>query len=329
MQSLSTPAAAANATPPRGFWQRSLGVDDDDVPISSSMSTTSAGVQSSMSNHGKGWHAQRYAMACCAALFLLSLSLYGPLPCDSSDCIFDDPSPNAAGRQLAAEPSPLGRGDQLSMAQSEHLKGHLREWAKLITGKAQRYECRNASVPRAVFRKRRTALAARGYGTRDADNWHVCYDEWEPWKVGCLGISVGIGGEWGFEDGLAQQTGCDVYAFDPTEDLANKHRLHAVDEEQNGRMHFEAAGLGGEVAQANTKSKRYGSFNPNKTAILPLSALVQRTMGTAAKRQTPIVDVLKIDCEGCVAPNPSGSQRPSEPGRRERQLVAMLHAVLY
>ena len=64
-------------------------------------------------------------------------------------------------------------------------------------------------------------------------------------------------------------------------------------------MHFEAAGLGGEVAQANTRSARYGSFDPNKTLILPLSALTERTRSTASKRATPIVDVLKIDCEGC------------------------------
>ena len=193
----------------------------------------------------------------------------------------------------------FGPGEKFSTAQNDRLRMHLRGWAQVINGKTMRYECRNASVPRARFRRRETAKMARGFGTRDADSWHVCYDDWQPWKTGCLGISVGIGGEWGFEDGLAQQAGCDVYAFDPTEGLVARHKMHASDPEQRGRVHFEAAGLGGEVAQANTRSARYGSFDPNKTLILPLSALMERTRSTASKRATPIVDVLKIDCEGC------------------------------
>ena len=183
----------------------------------------------------------------------------------------------------------------LTTDQNQRLKSYLRHWAKVINGESTRYECKNASVPRAVFRSKRTAKQARGYGTRDADSWYVCYDQWEPWKTGCVGISVGIGGEWGFEDGFAQM-GCNVYAFDPTEDLIKRHTQHANDPEQKGRMHFEAAGLGGEIAQKNTNSKRYGGFDLNGTNILPLSAIMSRA---TAKSASPIVDVLKIDCEGC------------------------------
>ena len=37
--------------------------------------------------------------------------------------------------------------------------------------------------------------------------------EWHPPTEGCLAVSIGIGGNWGFEDSLAD-AGCDVHAFD-------------------------------------------------------------------------------------------------------------------
>ena len=50
--------------------------------------------------------------------------------------------------------------------------------------------------------------------------------EWHPPTEGCLAVSIGIGGNWGFEDSLAD-AGCDVHAFDPTWELWRSHLEHA------------------------------------------------------------------------------------------------------
>jgi len=183
---------------------------------------------------------------------------------------------------------------QMSVVDRRQLMTSLRLWARMVKGHALNYTCRNASVPRRL----RRANMRSGYGTRDADSWHVCYDGWKPWVSGCVGVSIGIGGEWGFEDGLAQATGCHVYAYDPTEELKESHHKHArlVSRDFGGRMHFEVVGLGGEAAQFNTASLRYGHFDQSKGNIRTLgSILTSATVG----RPSPIVDVLKIDCEGC------------------------------
>ena len=178
----------------------------------------------------------------------------------------------------------------MKLVEREDLKTRLKLWAKVVNGAALRYACRNASVPKRIMHKMRRS----GYGTRDADSWHVCYDGWTP-VGGCTGISIGIGGEWGFEDGLSQSIGCHVHAYDPTEELASGHMKHAneVSHRFHGRLQFEPVGLGGEAAQFNTGSKRYGHFDPSKSQIRTLGAIM------AGAKPTGIVDVLKIDCEGC------------------------------
>jgi FkbM family methyltransferase len=169
---------------------------------------------------------------------------------------------------------------------SSQLAVYLKKWAAVVNGRERNITCRNSSVPRPA-RLRRT-----GYGTRDADSWHVCYDDWQPWKTGCVGVSIGIGGEWGFEDGLAQQVGCKVYAFDPTEGLRVPHERHVKLNHLRNLIQFEAIGLGGEQKQARTTSIRYGKFDLVTSKILTLKKLL-------AKASRPIIDVLKIDCEGC------------------------------
>ena len=177
---------------------------------------------------------------------------------------------------------------QLSKDERKLMMARLRLWAKVVHGKAMNYTCQNASVPRPLRQ-----MGRRGYGTRDADSWHVCYDGWRPWVDGCTGVSIGIGGEWSFEDGLAQRIGCRLWAYDPTEQLAASHSKHAemVSTHYGGRMKFDLIGLGGEVAQFNTDSRRYGKFDQSKNNI--------KTLGSILAPLPPIIDVLKIDCEGC------------------------------
>ena len=140
---------------------------------------------------------------------------------------------------------------QLSKDERKLMMARLRLWAKVVHGKAMNYTCQNASVPRPLRQ-----MGRRGYGTRDADSWHVCYDGWRPWVDGCTGVSIGIGGEWSFEDGLAQRIGCRLWAYDPTEQLAASHSKHAemVSTHYGGRMKFDLISLGGEVVRSSTRT---------------------------------------------------------------------------
>ena len=61
-------------------------------------------------------------------------------------------------------------------------------------------------------------------------------------------------------------------------------------------MHFDLVGLGGETLQYNTAGVRYGHFDQTKGNIWTLGSIVGSATKTNPGR---IVDVLKIDCEGC------------------------------
>ena len=170
----------------------------------------------------------------------------------------------------------------------------LQRWARVVRGKELNYTCHNQSVPRAPALW--TRLSNRwGLATSDADQWQVCYDGWRPSVNGCLGVSIGVGGEFGFEDGLVSQ-GCTVHAIDPTDSLRERHRIHASKPHLGGRLKFHYLGLGGDRSQAKSSSRygrtdtRTGTGN-SSNKFRSLDAVFK--LATAG-RPTTIIDVLKI-----------------------------------
>ena len=103
----------------------------------------------------------------------------------------------------------------------------------------------------------------------------------------CLVYSFGIGGEWGFEE-WAGRAGCEVHAFDPTEQLLTRHQQHYA---PNVTFHY--MGLGGDDAQRNFRSG-YGTLGG---PLHPLDTIISQ-LGHGHGAQRP-VGLLKIDCEGC------------------------------
>ena len=112
---------------------------------------------------------------------------------------------------------------------------NLKRWASMVNGKSDSYRCRRSFVPvRRVNRSMADPLTT-------GDQWHVCGPQWT--RPGCLAVSIGIGGEWSFEDGLVD-AGCTVHGFDPTRRLRQRHKEHASDPANQGRLRFEYMGLG-------------------------------------------------------------------------------------
>lgn len=130
-------------------------------------------------------------------------------------------------------------------------------------------------------------------GTRSHD-WLLCATPLPPSP--CLVFSIGIGGEWAFEEAAAAR-GCTVHAFDPTAALLPLHRRqwHALEKRAPGLVHFHYIGLGAASAlnysgtYANTRGK-------SKKALSEVAHLPQLLELYAPGRH---VDILKIDCEGC------------------------------
>ena len=71
-------------------------------------------------------------------------------------------------------------------------------------------------------------------------------------------------------------------------------------------MHFEGWGLGGEAAQFNTNSLRYGHFDQSTGTIKTLGSILA---SATASRPSPIVDVLKIGASHGLDPPPSVGYR--------------------
>ena len=116
--------------------------------------------------------------------------------------------------------------------------------------------------------------------------WPVCDEDLQSLRASdCLVYSVGVGGDFSFDDRLADQ-GCQVHSFDPTTRLLPRHLAHSHD-----RVHFHPWGLRGGCRGADEKQSFYGAMSGD---FLTLSEIVHR-LGHA--RRPP--RVLKIDCEGC------------------------------
>ena len=128
------------------------------------------------------------------------------------------------------------------------------------------------------------------FGAPSWEHWDVCQDQL---AERCLVISVGLGGSFFFEDGLAA-LGCEVHAFDPTISLRATHAAHA--RRRGWKFHF--SGLVGGVDNVTSGLKNhYGALN--NASMLSLREIVSIATGGASDRH---VDVIKIDCEGCPHP---------------------------
>lgn len=244
---------------------------------------------------------------------LLAVLLERALGGDIANAILDGASnalgagPPLAHRVPAAAGEALWPWDsaraQRSLAPktSLELQESIRRWAKLVRGVSLNFTCAKKTRPMLKL-KGRKRLKGVGYGTMDAAEWNVCYDGWTPQVGACTVASVGIGGEWTFEDGMVG-AGCTVHAFDPTETLADAHRRHVElpHLKATGRLFFHMEALSGiQQHQQRNMASRYGTFNLSATHNTQSLAQVLETATRGNPRK--IVDVLKVDCEGCEWP---------------------------
>jgi len=122
-----------------------------------------------------------------------------------------------------------------------------------------------------------------------SNGWHVCYDVIQPHSTACRVVSIGLGGEFEFEDEMTK-LGCEVHAFDPTVELQATHAKHA---RENGWT-FHPIGLAGSsAAVTNGSTNVYGHLDAD--SMLPLDAIFRKAFPTAPRE----IDYLKVDCEGC------------------------------
>ena len=127
-------------------------------------------------------------------------------------------------------------------------------------------------------------------GRTDVSNgWHVCFDVIKPKTAACRVVSIGLGGEFEFEDEMTK-LGCEVHAFDPTVELQEKHRAHA---KANGWT-FHPIGLAGSSGAVTDGSGNvYGHLDAS--SMLPLQDIFALSFPDTPKN----IDYLKVDCEGC------------------------------
>lgn len=100
----------------------------------------------------------------------------------------------------------------------------------------------------------------------------------------CLVYSFGINDNTEWEQKIAKEFGCDVFAFDPTSDF-NQDVAPGVTFHQLG-LH----GAGVDVSK--THSVSYDALDPSKLKTL---GEIIKLMGHDGRK----IDVLRLDCEGC------------------------------
>jgi len=117
--------------------------------------------------------------------------------------------------------------------------------------------------------------------------WPVCDEDLKSLRSSdCLAYSVGIGGDFSFDDQVAER-GCNVHSFDPTTRLMGAHVEH-----NHTNVTFHPWGLhGGDCHAANENQSFYGVMSGE------MQALPQLVRRLGHERQA--LRVLKVDCEGC------------------------------
>ena len=170
----------------------------------------------------------------------------------------------------------------------------LRRWVSAIKGEGPGMRCAREEEGRRICRSE-AACAVESPPVAET-MWRTCETAARPVSAavgsssGCLVVSVGIGGEWAFEDALVK-AGCEVHAFDPTSDLRASHEAHA--RAGDAKLHFHYVGLG---AGANyTAANHSNSYGALSSEFLPLDALI----ATAKRGRDVPLTILKVDCEGC------------------------------
>ena len=101
----------------------------------------------------------------------------------------------------------------------------------------------------------------------------------------CLVYSFGVHDSTEWEQKMAKEFGCDVYAFDPTSKFATEDVAPGVK--------FYKLGLqGSDVDVSQTHSALYDAIDPSKLRTL---GDIRVMLGHTTRQ----VDVLRLDCEGC------------------------------
>ena len=159
-------------------------------------------------------------------------------------------------------------------AEAAYNAAALRKWAGFVQGMVGRTACRNQSTLATLDTTRK----------HNGNDWEICLDGWAPRPGGCLAFSVGVGNAWEFDDALGS-LGCEVHSFDPTVQLRAAHMLHSAPGVQ-----FHYVGLGKMHANTYGRAGQAGE----RAEMVALDTMLERWAGT-----TRMVDVLKIDCEGC------------------------------